>query len=81
MSKPVSFTVALKGKNRINVYDAERGNVYRVVNLPGGSDIVSGPVVFGNGFSVTVKQGKGTYMITYGFPLCNIKSKTHISTP
>lgn len=81
MSKPKSFTVAIGSGNNLNVYDAMTGSIYRVVTLPGGSNIVSGPVVFGDGFSVTVKEGSGTYMLVYSFPLCNIKSKTHISTP
>lgn len=80
MSKAKTFTVSLASNSKVKVYNAMTGNIHRVITLPGGSNIVSGPVVFGDGFSVTVKQGSGTYMITYGFPLCNLKTKTHIST-
>lgn len=79
MSKPTSFTVAAASANRINVYNAMTGSIYRVVTLPGGSSIVSSPVVFGDGFSVTVQEGGQTYMHVYSLPLCNIKSKTHVS--
>jgi hypothetical protein len=79
MSKPSAFTVALGPGNSINVYDAMTGSIYRTVTLSGGSQVVSSPVVFGNGFSVTVKENGGTYMHIYGLPLCNIKSKTHVS--
>jgi len=78
MSKPTSFTVAVGPGNSINVYNAMTGSIYRVVTLPGGSSVVSPPVVFGSGFSVTIKEGSGTFMLTYAFPLCNIKTKVHI---
>lgn len=81
MSKAKTFTVALVSKSTVKVYDAMTGSLHRIVNLPGGSEIISGPVSYGDGFSVTAKQGSGTYMITYSFPLCNLKTKTHISTP
>lgn len=74
-----TFTATLGAGNQVRVYDAMTGSIHRIVNLPSGSQIVSGPVVYGEGFSVSVKQGTSTYMITYGFPLCNIKTKTHVS--
>jgi|DEB0MinimDraft_12_1074336.scaffolds.fasta_scaffold200208_2 hypothetical protein len=80
MSNTKTFTVSLASNNKVKVYNAMTGSIHRIVQLPGGSNIISGPVVFDSGFSVTVKQGTGTYMITYGFPLCNIKTKTHISS-
>lgn len=79
MSKPTSFTVAAASSNRINVYDAMTGSIYRTVTLPGGTSIVSSPVVFGDGFSVTVQDGGQTYIHVYGLPLCNRKSITHVS--
>ena len=79
MSKPTSFTVAPGPNNSINVYNAMTGSIYRVVSLPGGSSIVTPPVVFGDGFSVTINErGGDTYMLTYSFPLCNIKTKVHV---
>jgi len=81
MSKPNVFTAALGSGNNINVYNAMTGGIYRVVTLSGGTTVISGPVVFGDGFSITVKEGSGTWLLTYGFPLCTIKTKTHISTP
>lgn len=80
MSRPTAFTAALKGSHTVNVYDAQRGNIYRIVTLPRGSDIISGPIVFSDGFSVTVKESSGSmYILTYSFPLCNLKTKIHIS--
>ena len=79
MSRAKVFTATMASNNSIKVYDAMTGSIHRIVTLPGGSQIVSGPVVFGDGFSVSVKQGASTWMITYGFPLCNLKTKTHVS--
>lgn len=75
-----TFTVAPASPNRINIYDAMTGNLYKVITLPTGSQIVTSPVVFGDGFSITIKEPSGTYMTTYGFPTCNIRSKSHISS-
>lgn len=79
MAKPTAFTVAQGSGNNINIYDANSGSIYRVVTLPGGEKVVSAPVVFGDGFSVVVENGSGRWMKTYGFPLCNIKTVTHVS--
>lgn len=73
------FTVAVAGPNRINVYDATTGSLYKVITLDSNSQITSSPVVFGDGFSVVIKETGGTYNTTYGFPLCNIKNRSHIS--
>lgn len=81
MSRSVAYTVAQGPGNSINVYDATSGSIYRRVTIPGGSHVVSGPVVFSDGFSITIKEGSSTYLYTYSFPLCNVKSRTHISTP
>lgn len=78
MSNTKTFTVAAASSNRINVYDAMTGSIHRVITL-GGQTIVGAPVVFGDGFTVSVSEGGQTYMLTYGFPLCNIKSKSHVS--
>jgi len=80
MSKPVSFTVALGSGNSINIYDAMSGSLYKTVTLAGNSSIISGPVIFGEGFSLTVKEGNTTYMLTYGFPLCNIRTRTQVAS-
>lgn len=73
------FTVAAAGPRKINVYDAMTGGIFKMVNLSGNAEIVSSPIVFGDGFSVAVKEGGSTYSYIYGLPLCNLKSKTHIS--
>jgi hypothetical protein len=80
MSKPKIFTASIASNSKVKVYNAQTGSLHRIVQLPGGSEIQSGPIVFDGGFSVTVKQGTGTYIITYSFPLCNLKTKTSISS-
>ena len=81
MSRPSTFTAALASSNQIKIYNAMTGNLHRIITLPGSSALIAGPVVLSDGLSVTVKEGSGTFLILYSFPLCNIKSKTHISTP
>ena len=49
MSKPNVFTAALGSGNNINIYNAMTGSIYRVVTLSGGTTVISGPVVFGDG--------------------------------
>ena len=73
------FTVAAAGSRKINVYDARTGGIYKMVNLSGNAEIVSPPIIFGDGFSVVVKEGGSSYTYVYGLPLCNLKSKSHIS--
>lgn len=79
MSKPSIFTAALASGNKINVYDTRTGSIFKIITLPYNTTVISGPVVFSDGFSVTLKEGNGTYMVTYGLPLCSIKTKTFIS--
>lgn len=79
MSKQ-TFTATATGPGQIKVYDAMTGNLHRIVTLSGGTTITTGPVVFGDGFSVSVQDGTGQrYMLTYGFPLCNLRTKVHVS--
>lgn len=75
-----TYTAAPAGDGtRINVYDAMTGGIHQVITLSRGTRVIAGPIMFNDGFSVTLEEPDGTYMATYDLPRCNIRSKSHIS--
>ena len=79
MAQPTAYSIAQGSGNSIKIYDAKSGNIWRTVTLPSNEKIASAPIVFGEGFSVVVERDNSRWVKTYGFPLCNIKTVTHVS--
>jgi hypothetical protein len=54
------YTVAVKSKNLIHIIDAKKGVTVNRTTIRG--EIITGPIVVGDRFTVVAKQANGTNM-------------------
>lgn len=73
MSKKI-FTAQLGSGNTIKVFDAETGQLQRVIST--GGNVVSSPIVAGDTISVTVEEGSDKYMKIFSLPNGGLRSVT-----
>lgn len=71
------YTVALKGDNTVNIVDAERGITVNRAKIKG--EIINGPIVVGDRFTVVTKQTNGkTIGFIYKLPAGNVIDRFNV---
>ena len=75
MNKKI-FTAQLGSGNTIKVFDAETGQLHRIISI--GGNVISSPVIVGDTITVTVSEGGGNVMKIFTLPNGGLKSVTAI---
>ena len=75
MNKKI-FTVQLGSGNTINVFNAETGQLHRIIST--GGNVISSPIVVGDTVTVTVLEGGVNVMKIFTLPNGGLKSVTAI---
>ncbi len=76
MNKKI-FTAQLGSGNTIKVFDAETGQLHRIIST--GGNVISSPIVVGDTITVTVLEGGVNVMKIFTLPNGGLKSVTAIS--
>tara|TARA_R110000850_G_scaffold252673_1_gene377824 strand:- start:159 stop:389 length:231 start_codon:yes stop_codon:yes gene_type:complete len=76
MNKKI-FTAQLGSGNTIKVFDAETGQLHRIIST--GGNVISSPIVVGDTITVTVSEGGLNVMKIFTLPNGGLKSVTAIS--
>ena len=76
MNKKI-FTAQLGSGNTIKVFDAETGQLHRIISI--GGNVISSPVIVGDTITVTVSEGGVNVMKIFTLPNGGLKSVTAIS--
>ena len=71
------FTAQLGSGNTIKVFDAETGQLQRIIST--GGNVISSPIVVGDTITVTVLEGGVNVMKIFTLPNGGLKSVTAIS--
>lgn len=75
MNKKI-FTAQLGSGNTIKVFDAETGQLHRIISI--GGNVISSPVIVGDTITVTVSEGGVNVMKIFTLPNGGLKSVTAI---
>ncbi len=75
MNKKI-FTAQLGSGNTIKVFDAETGQLQRIIST--GGNVISSPIVVGDTITVTVSEGGVNVMKIFTLPNGGLKSVTAI---
>ncbi len=75
MNKKI-FTAQLGSGNTIKVFDAETGQLHRIIST--GGNVISSPIVVGDTITVTVLEGGVNVMKIFTLPNGGLKSVTAI---
>ena len=75
MNKKI-FTAQLGSGNTIKVFDAETGQLQRIISK--GGNVISSPIVVGDTITVTVLEGGVNVMKIFTLPNGGLKSVTAI---
>jgi len=75
MNKKI-FTAQLGSGNTIKVFDAETGQLHRIIST--GGNVISSPIVVGDTITVTVSEGGLNVMKIFTLPNGGLKSVTAI---
>tara|TARA_R110002074_G_scaffold52381_3_gene131991 strand:+ start:644 stop:871 length:228 start_codon:yes stop_codon:yes gene_type:complete len=70
------FTAQLGSGNTIKVFDAETGQLHRIIST--GGNVISSPIVVGDTITVTVSEGGVNVMKIFTLPNGGLKSVTAI---
>jgi len=76
MNKKI-FTAQLGSGNTIKVFDAETGQLQRIIST--GGNVISSPIVVGDTITVTVSEGGLNVMKIFTLPNGGLQSVTAIS--
>ena len=76
MNKKI-FTAQLGSGNTIKVFDAETGQLHRIIST--GGNVISSPIVVGDTITVTVSEGGLNVMKIFTLPKGGLQSVTAIS--
>ena len=76
MNKKI-FTAQLGSGNTIKVFDAETGQLHRIIST--GGNVISSPIVVGDTITVTVSEGGLNVMKIFTLPNGGLRSVTAIS--
>ena len=76
MNKKI-FTAQLGSGNTIKVFDAETGQLHRIIST--GGNVISSPIVVGDTITVTVSEGGLNVMKIFTLPNGGLKSVTAVS--
>jgi len=75
MNKKI-FTAQLGSGNTIKVFDAETGQLHRIIST--GGNVISSPIVVGDTITVTVSEGGLNVMKIFTLPNGGLQSVTAI---
>ena len=76
MNKKI-FTAQLGSGNTIKIFNAETGQLHRIIST--GGNVISSPIVVGDTITVTVSEGGSNVMKIFTLPNGGLKSVTAIS--
>jgi hypothetical protein len=77
MAKEGLYTVALKSNNLIHIIDATKGVTVNRTTVKG--EIINGPIVVGDRFTVVTKQGNGSMLgLIYKLPAGTIINRFNV---